>query len=131
MREIKFRAWSILTKTMSPPADFPEWIRQYQLRPEAFPPAHFHPNAAVLMQFTGLKDKNGTPLYEGDILQVANNYKYEVAFITEDEDDEKVCGFGLLAPLQGRKFLIDTFAINEGKVIGNIYENPNLLNSKE
>lgn len=80
----------------------------------------------VIMQFTGLLDKNGKEIYEGDIYCVADNVTYEVRFIT-DESRETVCGFGLYNPKNKEAFIIDTYAIKFGKVIGNIYENPELL----
>lgn len=115
-RIIKFRAWDKELNTMHDWNYLSGWT-----------PRDWGKSGVNVMQFTGLLDKNGKEIYEGDILQVAGNYKYEVAFILDDEDEEKVSGFGLLAPIQGRKFLIDSFAINNGEIIGNIYSNPELI----
>jgi uncharacterized phage protein (TIGR01671 family) len=75
-----------------------------------------------LMQFIGLLDRLDKKIYEGDLLQVANNIIYEVIFMTQDEYDEIVCGFGLKRK-DGTQFLIDNYAIKNGIVIGNIKEN--------
>lgn len=71
-----------------------------------------------LMQSTGLKDKNGTEIYEGDIVE--NSYK-EIGFIKNSKDafcfNRKERNFYLSGIGAGRPF----------KILGNIYENPELL----
>lgn len=78
----------------------------------------------VIMQYTGLKDKNGKEIYEGDVLR-ADNWNPKV-FRTE-----KIIapvGFSLgyfnLQTRAGLHLLYDTSGI---EVIGNIYENPELI----
>lgn len=122
MRELKFRAWDKVFKCwlqafmiaedgrVSEPLGGKDWTDQVEI-----------------MQYTGLKDKNGKEIYEGDIYQVAKNKKYEVQFITEEQYGEVVCGFGLYSKDLGYGFILDTYAIKEGEVIGNIYENKELL----
>ena len=69
------------------------------------------------MQFTGLTDKNGVEIYEGDKCFDVNDDYYEVKF-----DD---CCF---VAIMNRDVIIDLSDISaDVEVIGNIYENPELL----
>ena len=81
----------------------------------------------ILMQSTGLVDKNGKEIFEGDIVDIIKgfeNFKDEVFY------DEELCSIRL----KGYSNDYCDFAdwIREGfefEVIGNIYENPELLKS--
>lgn len=84
----------------------------------------------VLMQYTGLKDKNGVEIYEGDIIQADAGSRFAITFESGK--------FGFRVDAQpGGTFLIEGFwelcdltdyEPNEKPlVIGNIYENPELL----
>lgn len=69
----------------------------------------------TLMQFTGLYDKNGTEIYHKDILEYETNSKrLRTRFVIEWDNDN--AEFTKFSPKD--KFV----------VIGNIYENPDLLN---
>ena len=72
-----------------------------------------------IMQYTGLKDKNDKEIYEGDIVTCSNGmaYQYKVIFSFGCfEGYDKASGF--------TRKLCD---MKDLKVIGNIYENPELL----
>lgn len=80
-------------------------------------------NDLNLMQSTGLVDKEGTEVFEGDILhhQIQTEYTFIVKY---DKDNARWYGDGL-----SRTYRIDLMKhfMQYYKIIGNIYENPELL----
>ncbi len=116
MREIKFRAWCKMGKCMVDviQCSFGEWIAvPVQVAEDEWELEQLPWNDIILMQYTGLKDKNGKEIYEGDIVswnnQVGN--QYEVYFI-----NGKFMGCNELGSEN-----------DHIEVIGNIYENSDLL----
>ena len=113
MREIKFRIWWPEEKTFSSPFD----LRQLILDSDGY--SDFDEDC-ILDQFTGLTDKNGREIYEGDILQIPLpiiTWKIPENGIVE----VKWMGAGFY-PLSS-----DLSCIDGGEVIGNIHQNPELL----
>jgi hypothetical protein len=118
MREIKFRAWD--TRAGG-------WVVNTQIFSQ-FPTdtnGELQPVAPwfEVMQFTGLKDKNGKEIYEGDILENPKGSDGPASIVKWDEEGayfhvfrgETSSGY----TLQGE--------VSRAVVIGNIYENPELL----
>ena len=114
-REIKFRAWDKKNNIIQEEPSFSktEWLNEI-----------FKDENLVLMQYTGVKDKNEKEIYEGDIVEAATE---NTLFIWEVRWD----GGGYFALKKGKDDWVDFDDINnytDGiEVIGNIYENPELL----
>lgn len=88
----------------------------------------FHIGEYELMQFTGLKDKNGKEIYEGDIVTTDLSRPYLIvkyhngAFMFQCLDEGKTYYDFMNPPIDEE---VDRYSW--GEVIGNIYENPELL----
>jgi len=122
MREIKFRAWDTINEAM----DFDIHDR-YSDKGRGFTPLQYPAcfgdyvldDSFELMQYTGLKDKNGKEIYEGDILSIPPD-KY-------GDEERNVVEYGLGIYLLEEHGLHLNDWNERGEVIGNIWENKELL----
>ena len=125
MREIKFRGKRL---------DNGEWLYGYLIRLHGIP--YIYPNPAnngwtsyevdpdTVGQFTGLLDKNGKEIYEGDILiepgifNLPRTVFWDHRFMRFGNIPLSICGY------------IDLYDYNKTEVIGNIHDNPELLSNE-
>ena len=117
MREIKFRAWDKEENRMY---DWPFIIHHFddeiRVHKEGFGYIHIPMEDIDLMQYTGIEDKNGKEIYEGDILRAKMQGDWYVGEVNFGE--------GMWF---GAKDYLYQAVKNEAEVIGNIYENPELI----
>ena len=113
MRDIKFRAWDKVNK---------RWIKQFNIDLLSINVSEL-PNIE-LMQCTGFKDINKKEIYEGDILTSAFS-KRIVIF------NENTCSFMLKdIELRNELFSLTNEKCKNLEIIGNIYENKELVGEK-
>ncbi|KAF6564516.1 hypothetical protein G9G63_10260 [Paenibacillus sp. EKM202P] len=130
-RPIKFRAWDVFVKEM----DY-----EVTIDPEgkvaAFNPLDgqyvrgFSDDEKVIMQYTGLKDRNGKEIYEGDVIPPDYALRQnEVAIICYDSNQArfKAVPLSLYKANAGNGGWTGFEVTRHCSIIGNIYENPSLL----
>jgi hypothetical protein len=115
MRAIKFRAWDKENKSMTHCWDIkhiPQTVIAYL----------GHDSPIELMQFTGLLDKNGKEIYEGDIIEYDQQW-----WSSGDGKLKEVVTFNSDASYAHFSAGDWTVEPEEVEIIGNIYENPELI----
>nr|DAY42623.1 MAG TPA: YopX protein [Caudoviricetes sp.] len=117
MRKIKFRAWDKLNKEM---INF-ESINFQERRVYKDTVSYRKFNDIELMQYTGLKDMKGKEIYEGDILFETFREEYFKVVFENGSFRVEVDEYSLD---------LEDYA-NICEVVGNIYENPELMEEKD
>lgn len=82
----------------------------------------------IVLQYTGLFDKNNNPIVEGDIVRKTfMDEGREVSDLMTIVYDDKTCAFGLKLNNEIMHIVNYDFIKDNFDVVGNIFENPNLL----
>jgi len=149
MREIKFRAWDEKYRIMIYPENLDKILKRFEgtdafFEDPLYAPDELYPFSEIkflrgisilqeeykdrlkIMQYTGLRDKNGREVYEGDIVRFKDWWDEEM--VGEVRYSEKDMAFTIVNDFW------DGFPImyaDDLEVIGNIYENPELLKEAE
>ncbi len=132
-RDIRFRVWNHGISKMYPVYGFNQrqiqWANEDGSLGGAFSHGKSSKKSFTILQFTGLIDSAGKDIYEGDIIKTAtgkNESGYEVKW------GKRECGFTLIhAKRESDDWGVYTSNIElnqpQFEIIGNIYENPELL----
>ncbi len=129
MRQIKFRAWDKKNNKML------DWEKEKIDGSMSIGRLFLYPNDYELMQFTNSKDKDGKEMYEGNIVKGVYIYSNDSGLIAETGifiAVKTLCGYDIRKKTlvwedkEINNHIIDR-EYNEPKIIGNIYENPELI----
>ena len=135
MREIKFRVWNNAKKS---------WVHGPHERPDLDGVNLFGENVllggfmkgvsikelndCVPLQYTGLKDKNGKEIYEGDILAEPNKPDKDLIIIVKyDVDNGSYITDPVIREAEELSLCKHNIKNRKWKIIGNIFENPEFL----
>jgi uncharacterized phage protein (TIGR01671 family) len=133
MKNIKFRAWEDTEKKMYYIDLLSYMSHQEDVQDDEMP---FNARINGLMQFTGLQDKNGKEIYEGDILRFENDHLIRYG---EVKWNENLCRFYQEVTLKFKgtanhkkptaKIFHNamTKKYENMEIVGNIYENPEII----
>lgn len=132
MRKLKFRAWLKEERKMVNVETLFIGINRLCFGNSKTEDLFFRDFEEVeLMQYTGLKDKNGKEIYEGDIIKYKSPYDRRLKHISPVKFLETEASFGIKDRYGNKIPLYTISANNYFEVIGNIYENKNLLEENE
>lgn len=136
MRTIKFRGQFVYTNALKGQFDwvygdlvhYPEHIGKHKIICKGG--SQFEVLASTVGQFTGLHDCKGKEIYEGDIIRSSNGVLHSIEF-----DNSTACftAVRILNSKVDMRHGLSTYKIEQymSEVIGNIYDNPELLKGGE
>lgn len=133
MHNLKFRAWDIANKEMLKVDIIDFFLEQIRILQKDASCFSMKFKNVEIMQSTGFHDKNGVEIFEGDVLNCGYLFTGS-PFEEEDEYEEEQgvvkfinCGFNIEFKNCNDLFVDIMLNYEDIEVIGNIYENPELL----
>ena len=135
-RELKFRAWDSITKKWLFGYEYPNLggfsmkgevmlFGEYSRFFESIPIEDW--DKIILMQYTGLKDKNGKEVYEGDVIRQSSDLCI-IESCVGGFDCQMLVELKNGGTLRGSVYNFSFLSEKYCEIIGNIYENPELCN---
>jgi len=128
MREIKFRAWSKEQQLMSIPLTIRHIARWADDSMRYFKGYGIKYDELIFLQYIGLKDRSGKEIYEGDVLQMGKE-KQVIEFNSNTYADgggqSYYVSYHWGYHLYSQNYTV--FDPEQCEIIGNIYENPELI----
>ena len=137
-RKLKFRAWDKLEKPWNEEfkkemiynvAGIEFWINSIRIVDED---RHnwIDFKDVEIMQYTGIKDKNGKEIYEGDIIRLKHHIDKRINVVGKVVFLSEQASFGIIDDL-GQEYPLFRNTTEQIEIIGNIYENSELLEGKD
>ena len=128
-REIRFRAWGKEEKEYYYNAEhtYDFFCSSRGCYAESFGEVLDQPERFIVEQYTGLKDKSGKEIYEGDIVEIDKYGKFQIIW------NEWACKFDFdkIGKREREEPLLSQDWEEKTEVIGNIHENPELLGGEQ
>lgn len=130
MIEVKFKVWDKINKKIYPVVRM--WFNQGVLQNVWVETSEGRISKrtldnVILIRYTGLKDKNGIEIYEGDILRYEDGVPLCVVY------SEQYCAWIIQTPDKKWWKFASMFSFDNTclcHIVGNVYENPELLEEK-
>lgn len=116
-REIKFRIWDKISGM---------WLKSFNANLLNI----CYLSNVEINQYTGLKDKNGKEIYEGDIIRLKHHIDKRINVVGKVVFLSEQASFGIIDDL-GQEYPLFRNTTEQIEIIGNIYENLELLEGKD
>lgn len=132
-REIKFRVWDLVNKEMVRVTglDWKEGLEE--ISTETYVHFPYEKKTCVLMQFTGLHDRNGKKGYHKDVCRIPKDHAWALFCqkkpLNAVIEWDRGC-FYLMCSIDGVERYCSIENLKHSKIIGNIFQNPELLEAK-
>ncbi len=110
---LKFRAWNKLTRKYIPDIQDRDLVQGGLIDDDRFFDSYLYDDDYIIEQCTGLKDRNGRLIYEGDVIR-------DGMLIGHISWDERIAAFAIITDEE--YFSFDNLDSNDMEIIGNIHD---------